>query len=115
MPLTESRRIDFKASVDLVKEHERPMDLRNVQDQLEAEDGLGYNSVHEICEDVRLVFRNAMACNLPEIDIYKYAKYLLEKFEEKWRNVLEPKLIEVDVLREETLETFKQCSWQMKC
>ncbi|GLJ08841.1 hypothetical protein SUGI_0096940 [Cryptomeria japonica] len=81
--------------------NERPMDLRNVQDRLEAEDGLGYNSAHEICEDVRLVFRNAMACNLPGTDIYKYAKALLEKFEEKWRNVLEPKLIELEVLREE--------------
>lgn len=46
-------------------------------------------------EDVRLVvFRNAMAFNLLGINIYKYAKSLLERLERKWGNVLEPKLIE---------------------
>lgn len=79
----------------------RPVNLRNIIDRIEAEDGSGYSNVHEICEDVRHVFRNAIACNQQGSDVHKSAKALWEKFEEKWRSVLEPKLIQLEEIREE--------------
>jgi len=79
----------------------RPMDLGSIRDRMEAKDGSGYSNVREIYEDVRLVFRNAMTYNKPGTEVYMMAKALLEKFEEKWRSILEPKLIELEEKREE--------------
>jgi len=83
---------------DVIK---RPMDLGSIRDRMEAKDGSGYSNVREIYEDVRLVFRNAMTYNKPGTEVYMMAKALLEKFEEKWRSILEPKLIELEEKREE--------------
>lgn len=83
---------------DVIK---RPMDLGSIRDRMELNDGSGYSNVREIYEDVRLVFRNAMTYNKPGTEVYMMAKALLEKFEEKWRSILEPKLIELEAKREE--------------
>lgn len=83
---------------DVIK---KPMDLGSIRDRMEATDGSGYSNVREIYEDVRLVFRNAMIYNKPGSEVYMMANALLEKFEEKWRSILEPKLIELEAKREE--------------
>lgn len=60
---------------------------------MEAKDGTGYKNVREICADVRLVFNNAMKYNDEGSDVHLMAKTLLEKFEEKWNQLL-PKVTE---------------------
>ncbi|URE31962.1 BROMO [Musa troglodytarum] len=63
------------------------------QNQMEAKDGNGYKNVREIYADVRLVFTNAMTYNDDRSDIHVMAKTLLDKFEEKWLQLL-PKVVE---------------------
>lgn len=70
------------------------MDLGTIRDRMDAKDGTGYKHIQEICDDVRLVFSNAMAYNQDGTDVHVMAKTLSEKFEEKWKTVLEPKLQE---------------------
>lgn len=60
---------------------------------MEARDGAGYKHVREIFADVRLVFKNAMKYNDEKSDVHRMAKTLLEKFEEKWLQLL-PKVTE---------------------
>lgn len=72
----------------------KPMDLGTVRNRLEAKDGSGYRHVREMCEDVRLVFRNAMMYNESWTDVHKMAKTLSHKFEDKWKTVIEPRLLE---------------------
>lgn len=69
------------------------MDLGTVKSKMEAKDGTGYNNVREIYSDVRLVFKNAMTYNDERDDVHVMAKTLLEKFEEKWLQLL-PKVAE---------------------
>lgn len=71
----------------------KPMDLGTVKSKMEAKDGTGYNNVREIYSDVRLVFKNAMTYNDERDDVHVMAKTLLEKFEEKWLQLL-PKVAE---------------------
>jgi len=53
-----------------------------------------YRNVREIYSDVRLVFSNAMTYNEDnKSDVHVMAKTLLEKFEEKWLQLL-PKVSE---------------------
>lgn len=72
---------------------DRPMDFSTIKNQMEAKDGTGYKNVREICADVRLVFKNAMKYNAEKSDVHVMAKTLLEKFEEKWLQLL-PKVTE---------------------
>lgn len=60
---------------------------------MEAKDGTGYKHVREISSDVRLVFKNAMKYNDEKSDVHVMAKTLLDKFEEKWLQLL-PKVTE---------------------
>lgn len=60
---------------------------------MEAKDGSGYKNVREIYADVRLIFTNAMTYNDERSDVHVMAKTLLEKFEEKWLQLL-PKVVE---------------------
>lgn len=60
---------------------------------MEGKDGTGYKHVREMYSDVRLVFKNAMKYNEEKSDVHVMAKTLLEKFEEKWLQLL-PKVIE---------------------
>lgn len=69
------------------------MDLSTIKNQMEARDGTGYKHVREICADVRLVFKNATKYNDEKSDVNLMAKTLLEKFEEKWLQLL-PKVNE---------------------
>ncbi|KAF3683880.1 putative DNA-directed RNA polymerase I subunit RPA2-like isoform X1 [Capsicum annuum] len=71
----------------------RPMDFSTIKNQMEAMDGAGYKHVREICADVRLVFKNAMKYNDEQSDVHLMANTLLEKFEEKWLQLL-PKVNE---------------------
>ncbi|KAH7677191.1 DinB/YfiT-like putative metal-dependent hydrolase protein [Dioscorea alata] len=75
---------------DIIK---KPMDFSTIKNQMEAKDGTGYKNVREIYADVRLVFTNAMTYNDEKNDIHVMAKTLLDKFEEKWLQLL-PKVIE---------------------
>ncbi|KAK4356022.1 hypothetical protein RND71_024993 [Anisodus tanguticus] len=79
---------------------DRPMDLSTIKNQMEATDGAGYKHVREIWADVRLVFKNAMKYNDEKSDVHLMAKTLLEKFEEKWLQLL-PKVNEEEKRREE--------------
>ncbi|KAG8390630.1 hypothetical protein BUALT_Bualt01G0103500 [Buddleja alternifolia] len=79
---------------------DRPMDFSTIKNQMEAKDGAGYKHVREICSDVRLVFKNAMKYNDGKSDVHVMAKTLLEKFEEKWLQLL-PKVTEEEKKREE--------------
>lgn len=69
------------------------MDFSTIKNQMEARDGAGYKHVREIFADVRLVFKNAMKYNDEKSDVHRMAKTLLEKFEEKWLQLL-PKVTE---------------------
>lgn len=67
--------------------------MSTIKNQMEARDGTGYKHVREICADVRLVFKNATKYNDEKSDVNLMAKTLLEKFEEKWLQLL-PKVNE---------------------
>lgn len=69
------------------------MDFGTIKSKMEAKDGTGYKNVREIYADVRLVFKNAMKYNDERHDVHIMAKTLLEKFEEKWLQLL-PKVAE---------------------
>lgn len=69
------------------------MDIGTIKTKMEAKDGGGYKNVREIYADVRLVFKNAMKYNNEKDDVHVMAKTLLEKFEEKWLQLL-PKVAE---------------------
>lgn len=79
---------------------DKPMDFSTIKNQMEAKDGTGYKNVREICADVRLVFKNAMKYNDERSDVHVMAKTLLEKFEEKWLQLL-PKVTEEEKRRED--------------
>ena len=64
------------------------MDFSTIKNQMETKDGTGYKNVREICADVRLVFKNAMKYNDERDDVHVMARTLLEKFEEKWLQLL---------------------------
>ncbi|KAG5228078.1 transcription factor GTE [Salix suchowensis] len=78
---------------------EKPMDFRTIKNRMEARDGTGYKNVREIYADVRLVFKNAMKYNDERDDVHVMARTLLEKFEEKWLQLL-PKVAEEEKSRE---------------
>ncbi|PON83810.1 Bromodomain containing protein [Trema orientale] len=79
---------------------EKPMDFGTIKTRMEAKDGGGYNNVREIYADVRLVFKNAMKYNDEKDDVHVMANTLLEKFEEKWLQLL-PKVVEEEKRRKE--------------
>uniref|UniRef100_A0A2N9F675 NET domain-containing protein n=1 Tax=Fagus sylvatica TaxID=28930 RepID=A0A2N9F675_FAGSY len=80
------------------------MDFGTIEKKMDVKDGTGYKNVREIYADVRLVFKNAMKYNEPKDDVHVMAKTLLEKFEEKWLQLL-PKVAEEEKRRvEEDLE-----------
>ncbi|KAH9319731.1 hypothetical protein KI387_021500, partial [Taxus chinensis] len=79
---------------------EKPMDLGTIKRQMDAKDGTGYKNVHDICEDVRLVFKNAMTYNDETHDVYLMAKTLSQKFEKKWTAFL-PKVMEEETKRKQ--------------
>ncbi|KAF5453457.1 hypothetical protein F2P56_028358 [Juglans regia] len=79
---------------------DKPMDFGTIKNQMEAKDGTGYKNVRELCTDVRLVFKNAMKYNDDKSDVHVMAKTLLEKFEEKWLQLL-PKVTEEEKRQEE--------------
>ncbi|XP_061340643.1 transcription factor GTE1-like [Gastrolobium bilobum] len=72
---------------------DKPMDFSTIKSKMEAKDGSGYKNVQEIYADVRLIFKNAMKYNNEKHDVHVMAKTLLEKFEEKWLQLL-PKVAE---------------------
>lgn len=69
------------------------MDFGTIRSKMEAKDGTCYKNVREIYADVRLVFKNAMKYNDEKNEYHVMAKSLLEKFEEKWLQLL-PKVAE---------------------
>ncbi|KAL5211308.1 hypothetical protein ABZP36_022155 [Zizania latifolia] len=73
---------------DYYKTITKPMDFTIIQNKLEGKDETKYNNVREIYADVRLIFANAMKYNDERHDVHIMAKSLLEKFEEKWLQLL---------------------------
>jgi hypothetical protein len=76
---------------------QKPMDLGTIRDKMEVKDtkdGAGYKHIQDVCDDIRLVFSNAMTYNQVGTDVHVMAKTLSEKFEEKWKATFEPKLQE---------------------
>ncbi|CAA6667791.1 unnamed protein product [Spirodela intermedia] len=82
--------LDLHDYFDIIK---KPMDFETIRKKMEVKDGTGYKNVREIYADVRLVFTNAMTYNEEKNDVHQMARTLLEKFEEKWLQLL-PKVIE---------------------
>lgn len=70
------------------------MDLGTIKNKMDAKDASGYQHVQEVCDDMRLVFSNAMTYNPEGSDVYVMSKTLSDKFEEKWKSMVEPKLHE---------------------
>ena len=73
------------------------MDFSTIQNKMEGKDGTKYNSVRDIYSDVRLVFENAMKYNAEKHDVHVMAKFLLEKFEKNWLQLLPKVENEVDI------------------
>jgi hypothetical protein len=73
---------------------EKPMDLGTIKNRMDAKDASGYQHVQEVGDDMRLVFSNAMTYNPEGSDVYVMTKTLSDKFEEKWKSLIEPKLHE---------------------
>ncbi|XP_024361442.1 transcription factor GTE6 isoform X2 [Physcomitrium patens] len=71
---------------------EKPMDLGTIKNKMDAKDTSGYQHVQEVCDDMRLVFSNAMTYNPEGSDVHVMSKTLSDKFEEKWKALIEPKL-----------------------
>lgn len=99
------------------------MDLGTIKNKMDAKDASGYQHVQEVYQDVRLVFSNAMKYNPEGSDVYVMSKTLSEKFEEKWKTLVEPKLHEeVDIfsgivdhdLHFLMASTFFVASWDLK-
>ncbi|KAK4783290.1 hypothetical protein SAY86_007664 [Trapa natans] len=78
---------------------DKPMDFSTIKNRMEARDGSGYKNVWDIYADVRLVFKNAMKFNPEKSDVHVMAKTLLDKFEEKWLQLL-PKVTEEEKRRQ---------------
>ncbi|KAH8969130.1 hypothetical protein BDL97_02G018200 [Sphagnum fallax] len=78
-----------------------PMDFGTIRDRMDAKDGTGYKHIQEICDDVRLVFSNATSYNQDGSDVHTMAKTLSDKFEEKWKALVEPKLAEEEAKRKQ--------------
>eukprot|EP00252_Welwitschia_mirabilis_P011979 TRINITY_DN26637_c0_g2_i1.p1 TRINITY_DN26637_c0_g2~~TRINITY_DN26637_c0_g2_i1.p1 ORF type:complete len:467 (-),score=93.96 TRINITY_DN26637_c0_g2_i1:137-1375(-) len=82
-------------------EGKRTMDLEGILNRIEVIDATSCANIREIYEDVKCFFRNHMAHSSPGSELYRNTKTLMEKFEEKWRSDLEPKLIELEEKREQ--------------
>ncbi|KAG0564333.1 hypothetical protein M758_8G097700 [Ceratodon purpureus] len=78
---------------------EKPMDMGTIKNRMDAKDASGYQHVQEVCDDMRLVFSNAMTYNPEGSDVYVMSKTLSDKFEEKWKSLIEPKLHEEELRR----------------
>ncbi|XP_020158369.1 transcription factor GTE1 [Aegilops tauschii subsp. strangulata] len=78
----------------------KPMDFSTIRNKMEGKESTTYNSVREIYSDVRLVFTNAMKYNVEGHPVNIMAKFLLERFEEKWLHLL-PKVENEEREREE--------------
>ena len=65
-----------------------PMDFSTIKKKMVAKNGSGYKHVREVCADVRLIFKNAMVYNDQTNDVHIMARFLLDKFEEKWLKFL---------------------------
>lgn len=63
------------------------MDFGTIRRKMDAKDATGYKNVCDICEDVRLVFKNAVTYNDDQSDVHVMAKTLSQKFEEKWKTL----------------------------
>lgn len=85
---------------------DKPMDFSTIKNQMEARDGTGYKNVRQICADMRLVFKNAMKYNDEKSIVHDMAKTLLNKFEEKWLQLL-PKVMEEEKRREKEMAEEK--------
>ena len=70
------------------------MDLGTIKKRLATKDSTGYRYAREFCEDVCLVFRNAMLYNDSSSDVFNMAKTLSQKFEKKWKVNIERRLVE---------------------
>ncbi|MCH87645.1 transcription factor GTE1-like, partial [Trifolium medium] len=81
----------------------KPMDFKTIKRKIKATDDSSYKNIHEIYEDVRLIFMNAMKYNDVKSTIHAMAKTLLEIFENKWLELL-PKVsnAESQLLKEES-------------
>ncbi|XP_057519388.1 transcription factor GTE1-like [Amaranthus tricolor] len=77
-----------------------PMDFSTIKKKMVAKNGSGYKHVREVCADVRLIFKNAMVYNDQTNDVHIMARFLLDKFEEKWLKFL-PNVTKEEVKREE--------------
>jgi bromodomain-containing factor 1 len=74
-----------------------PMDVSSIKKKLEANE---YGSSEEFENDVRLMFRNCYAYNLPGSDVHIMGKRLESVFEDKWQQL--PPVTPVGVKRRDS-------------
>jgi E1A/CREB-binding protein len=83
----------FNHAVDPVRDHapgyfdiiKRPMDLSKIKKQLDST--TYYTTFRDFCEDMRLVWRNAMTYNPPNTPVNAIASKLSNLFEKRWREI----------------------------
>ncbi|CAG9465315.1 unnamed protein product [Pedinophyceae sp. YPF-701] len=75
-----------------------PMDLGTIKGRFEK-DGGGYKHPDELHADVQLVFRNAKIFNPPGTDVHIMACTLEERFSEKWKEHVLPRVDEAHTQR----------------
>ncbi|BDA42323.1 probable transcription factor GTE1 [Coccomyxa sp. Obi] len=86
--------VDTVRYPDYLKVVKNPMDLKWVKRKVDAGQ---YATPANFAADFRQVFANAHTYNPPGSDVYVMASTLLAKFEDKWNQVVVPKLIEAEV------------------
>ncbi|CAL8467993.1 g7531 [Coccomyxa elongata] len=86
--------VDTARYPDYLKVVKNPMDLKWVKRKVDAGQ---YATPADFAADFRQVFANAHTYNPPGSDVYVMASTLLAKFEDKWNQVVVPKLIEAEV------------------
>mmetsp|Transcript_23072 Transcript_23072/g.71934 ORF Transcript_23072/g.71934 Transcript_23072/m.71934 type:complete len:461 (+) Transcript_23072:252-1634(+) len=92
----------------------RPMDLGTVRKR--AESGAHYGDPDDVAADVRLALGNAMTYNPPGSDVHVMAKAILERFEEKWRGMVWPKLVDEEALvRADAARSLQRLEEAAKC
>lgn len=79
--------VDYKALGlhDYPQIIKKPMDLGTIQKKLQKKE---YSTIHQVADDVRLVWNNCMTYNADGSDFYLLAQGLAKKWEEKYAKFL---------------------------
>ncbi|KAJ6235073.1 bromodomain-containing protein [Anaeramoeba flamelloides] len=91
IPFTQSISEIIETFPSYTTEIDQPIDLITISDNLKSGK---YKTIYDLADGLRLMFRNAMAFNSPELEVYKAAETLLGILEEK----IKPKKLNLKVI-----------------